>query len=434
MAAVAKKQVWFLMMAVLLQMLLLFRFLPSYSYYYYDYTNNDELERDLPVKNPSVDTDFDGSPFFHHLPTPNADVDVDVDVDDADLSSPPFDNRASNQSSAAAASASIGSTNYVNVMANETTTTTTKKATKTWSPQTTTTTTTKMAKSKETLSVSQAPRNNNTSNAAHASTIGFRSCYHPRPLSSDSYNHNHNSSSPPPRPWIHVGLPKTGTTSLEHFWRCGGNTSHNVNSNVNGNINVSHHTCKVTSPALQEEMGGGGGPADGSPCPSNTVHPCRFCGRCMQRAVQAGLPPLASCGNYDAYTQIDTEELCYWPQLSALPQIHKESPNATFVLLFRKNVDQWVRSVRTFRKGQMQALFERCHLPYLPKGRGADPEDMKRFFCSVVKHVRKFVASHPTHRLVELDVEDPATETALAHTFGMDQTCWGKRNVNRDYR
>jgi hypothetical protein len=62
------------------------------------------------------------------------------------------------------------------------------------------------------------------------------------------------------------------------------------------------------------------------------------------------------------------------------------------------------------------------------------PRGYERFlFCAVVKqHVRKFVASHPSHRLVELDVEDPTTQTALAHNFGMHPSCWGKRNVNLD--
>ena len=30
-----------------------------------------------------------------------------------------------------------------------------------------------------------------------------------------------------------------------------------------------------------------------------------FCGTCMETAIRQGLPPLQTCGNYEAFTQLD---------------------------------------------------------------------------------------------------------------------------------
>lgn len=103
-----------------------------------------------------------------------------------------------------------------------------------------------------------------------------------------------------PGPFINVGMPKMGSTSLQNYFCCGNYTS-------------SHWEC-----------GKGKG----------------LCADCMKNAVLSGSPPLKSCGNFDAFMQMDRDT--FFPQVELLQQIHEESPNATFLLMFR-NMTEWYR-------------------------------------------------------------------------------------------
>lgn len=144
----------------------------------------------------------------------------------------------------------------------------------------------------------------------------------------------------------------------------------------------------------------------------------------MKHAKNLTLPLLASCGNYTAWAQLDTEEACYFPQLSALSEIHEEAPTATLVFLFR-SIDRWIQSVKHFRQGFMLHRFGRCRLPYWQ-----DRRHLKEWFCEVVNQARQFAATHPTHTYVELDLEDPHTSHWASQAFGINESCWGKHNVN----
>ena len=104
-----------------------------------------------------------------------------------------------------------------------------------------------------------------------------------------------------------------------------------------------------------------------------------FCGRCMHGAVAAaagggggGHPgPLAACGSYALYTQIDHTpggngtRPCHWPQVDLLDEIHAESPEATFLLTMR-DFDAWYGSMAGWN-GYDQRLG-RCRLGAYPGG------------------------------------------------------------------
>jgi hypothetical protein len=200
------------------------------------------------------------------------------------------------------------------------------------------------------------------------------------------------SGIPPPKPILNMGMPKCGSTSLFTFLYC-------------AEYAVSHFFC-----------------VDKWSCAS-----------CMYANSRSGNPPLQNCGNWDAYTQLDSEGLhsCFFPQAELLEEIHDESPDATFVLTFR-NVDHWIASVKKWKQASdhppMNELLDMCYVPGKPVGKGSEDEELRHFFCSQVQRVRDFVDSHPTHTLIEIDIEDPNTAQIMADIFQVSDKCWTKSN------
>ena len=199
---------------------------------------------------------------------------------------------------------------------------------------------------------------------------------------------------PPTKPILNMGMPKCGSTSLFTFLYC-------------ADYSVSHYFC-----------------IDQWSCAS-----------CMYANVRSGEAPLSNCGNWDAYTQLDSEGLhsCFFPQAELLEEIHKESPNATFVLTFR-NVDNWIESVNNWKRADnhppMNELFSMCFIPGKPVGKGKEPDELRHFFCTQIQRIRDFVAQHPSHALIEIDIEDPNTGQIMADIFQVSEKCWMKTNVN----
>jgi hypothetical protein len=253
-------------------------------------------------------------------------------------------------------------------------------------------------------------RTSRFTNTTTTTTTNTADCFHPRPINLEDI------SGLPPKPWVHLGLPKSGTTSLEHFWKCGG-------------LDVSHCTCKVTNDFLINEVFHGlGGDL-------SNRRERKLCAECMQAAKENNLPILQSCGNSSAYAQMDNGGIrsCFWPQLSALDEIHQDSPNATFVFMFR-NVDSWIQSFMLFRNGEMHREFKKCKniLYTKTKKKGSSSKDrLKQFMCDVVNHARNFVAAHPSHQLLEIDLDNPETGTIVSKLFGINDSCWGAHNVNK---
>jgi hypothetical protein len=222
-------------------------------------------------------------------------------------------------------------------------------------------------------------------------------------------NNNKNFEHPlVPLPILNVGMPKLGSTSLYHYFKCKG-------------LNATHWNMGTRE----------------------------FEGLCMRDAVGVGLPPLATCANgTDAIMQMDValplgtefdggrlvtrsyalRDDCFFPQLSLLEDFSAEAPDATLVLTFRPMHD-WTRSVLNWYS--ILERLQKCHLPNLPRGvpdlsgenegntnhSEALEATMTRFFCSHVVHVRNFVKDHPTHNLIELDLYDPRTPQLLDQLF-----------------
>lgn len=218
------------------------------------------------------------------------------------------------------------------------------------------------------------------------------------------------------KPVINLGMPKVGSSTLFHFFRCSGWKASHWKSERQGLI-----------------------------------------GACMKRASVRNDPLLKSCDAWyfkklwgsqnepsawddkgaEAYLQMDFSlngGRCRYPQIQDLDKLHQEAPNATFVLLFRP-IQDWYRSMANWPSSNSTAtLLERlqqCDLPGLPQGRGGSLPELEVFWCRHVRRVRDFVERHPSHRLVELDLYN-AEQSArvMAKLFHSQSDCWGHANAN----
>ena len=199
-------------------------------------------------------------------------------------------------------------------------------------------------------------------------------------------------SSPLPRPVLNLGFPKAGSTTMHLFFECGGWKS-------------SHQFCSRRR--------------------INT------CAQCMKDAIFKGLPPVTTCGKraqrfhteVEVFTQLDytSESICYWPQIQALEEIHRDKPNATFILGMR-DFDKWFNSVNNWN-GYTARIMKFCNFTT-----SRNKESFKVFYCSQVERVRKFVSDHPSHALIELDIENENAGFIMSKLFDINQTCWGHAN------
>lgn len=232
-----------------------------------------------------------------------------------------------------------------------------------------------------------------------------------------------------PLPVLVVGLPKAGTTSLASYFACGG-------------LDTSHYKC------VDLAEGDDSFASDGS-----TME--QTCGRCIRDALAANEPPLLSCGNFEAWAQMDvagkplarsgevgldddgaggeaSEDTCFFPQIDALDALDAEFPKATLVLNRRASPEAWLQSVDEWN--DLRERLRDCDVGGLPAGAGAaGPEGDAELLAFVERHeanVRAFVAAHPSHALVEVTIEDPEAGKALEAAFGIPAECWGRENAN----
>eukprot|EP00934_Nitzschia_sp_Nitz4_P005424 Nitzschia sp. Nitz4//scaffold45_size130396//75938//76747//NITZ4_003457-RA/size130396-processed-gene-0.104-mRNA-1//-1//CDS//3329552422//5414//frame0 len=191
-----------------------------------------------------------------------------------------------------------------------------------------------------------------------------------------------------PLPILVVGLPKAGTSSIGTFFQRAG-------------FNSSHYKCV------------------------NNL----LCGLCINTAVKAKKPPLLTCGGYDVWAQMDVENLgqCHFPQIEDLDALHEEVPEATLILNTR-NLTRWVKSVKNWLgdRGSMAMRLAKCSVGPASK----QPQDLMDWHLAHLQRIRDFVKLHPSHTLVEVDVEDPQAGHVLATAFGPPTLpeFWGREN------
>ena len=195
-----------------------------------------------------------------------------------------------------------------------------------------------------------------------------------------------------PKPYINLGFPKMGTSSLHAYFECGGLVS-------------THFRCGKGS---------------------------KKCGVCTRESIEAGLPPLSQCGQADMYAQID--DGAYFPQIELLEEFVHGHPDATFFLTFR-SMEKWYHSISHWppRKNgpHMDDRFKKLNITGSPSLENkSNEEEFSDWYCKHVTRVRDIVAQNPTHSLVEVDIEDPDIGQQMEDIFGIGKSCWGHTNVN----
>jgi hypothetical protein len=211
-----------------------------------------------------------------------------------------------------------------------------------------------------------------------------------------------------------MGFPKTGTTSLSKFFSCGGHEA--------------AHTWAIPNrthapPPLGNEE-------------EEEVKPER-CGKCIKENIVRKQPPLEGCGAFDIWSDCSyanwvdkTYDVdCYFPMVQGLAEIHAAYPHATF-LLGTRDPDTWYASVSKW--GDLEDRLIHCNATGFPNGMNAHNASARRDSLTTListqnQLVRDFVAHHPSHTLVEVDIHansSQTTATKLSHAFGISADCW----------
>ena len=176
----------------------------------------------------------------------------------------------------------------------------------------------------------------------------------------------------------------------------------------------------------------------------------------MIKAANEGLSPfalLSDSGNnfttFQAHTQLDytSSNENFFPQIQLLDEIHMAEPNSTFVLLFRP-VEDWIKSTQSWHHYTVRWANSNQDLPDLgsiltPQQRIArdqrgekimlTEEQLQRWWCVHVEHIRRFVETYPSHNLIELDLydRDGSTTELLPKLFASELTKAGQYNHNK---
>mmetsp|Transcript_25361 Transcript_25361/g.31251 ORF Transcript_25361/g.31251 Transcript_25361/m.31251 type:complete len:393 (+) Transcript_25361:115-1293(+) len=241
-----------------------------------------------------------------------------------------------------------------------------------------------------------------------------------------------------PTPILVMGFPKSGTSSVYDFFKC-------------NNVRTSHYCCVGQSPHKKCQ------PEENEVTYLQPRHQ-GLCGKCIYDYLRLGKDPLEKCGihNYDVFAQMDVEGVknrvtrgdkivslnaIFLPQVKALDTFHKYYPNATFILNTR-DPKRWAASVGKWFNMRINLL--RTDLPEigysltntsLEETEFGFPAISRKFplisiYLNHYQRIRDFVHDHPSHALVEVDIESDEAGKIMAESFGLDAGCWGHSNSN----
>ncbi|GKY98290.1 hypothetical protein MPSEU_000786600 [Mayamaea pseudoterrestris] len=226
-------------------------------------------------------------------------------------------------------------------------------------------------------------------------------------------------------PVIVLGFPKSGTTSIWSYFNC---------SNVRA-----QHFCAY------------GDLQDAPPCSKATMAECVLYNMAEGRRMFDG------CGNYQVYAQIDGERPKsrgwgtlyengtrikdvafghFLPQHFNLEVIHNDYPEATFILPLRDPAD-WAKSVMHWFQMKRWILNEyMAHdssITIPAKRAGFLDAFLQRVYVEHTQVVRDFVAKHPSHAYIEVNLTDPNAGSVMSKSFGLSDKCWGHHNKKESH-
>ena len=141
--------------------------------------------------------------------------------------------------------------------------------------------------------------------------------------------------------------------------------------------------------------------------------------------------PLEGCGSATVYAQMDVTfypaDVCYYPQIHALRELHDAYPESVFLLNLR-DVGDWVHSVQSWtnEKGPLALRLERC----FSLDGDSLAKDLRNFYLNHTQRIREF-AKQFGHKLVEVDISRGDAGRVLELEFGIAATCWTQQNRGR---
>jgi len=232
-----------------------------------------------------------------------------------------------------------------------------------------------------------------------------------------------------------VGFPRSASLSIHDFFEC-------------NSVSSKHYCCGSGDPKVQ------------FPCQQSGA----TCGSCVFHNLNASQPAFHGCGNARVFSQFDVETgdpfAWFLPQHFTLPLLHESYPKATFVLNTRETPERWADNVMhwySVTNRFMNSFGLRYHKDIDPasitiapkedlnnqvlyreleksiaRAKDVDEHNRRRNELADVyrKHtekVRDFVRDHPSHRLVEVNVDDPDAGQVLAGEFSGENfraSCW----------
>lgn len=230
-----------------------------------------------------------------------------------------------------------------------------------------------------------------------------------------------------PLPVIVVGFPKAGTSSLFSFFSHQG-------------FNAQHWYCCKKQINPQK-----GGPSLMSDCILYNL------GLMANKSNEKSM--LQGCGDFEVYAEINgprsvgtdggflledgTYDMespgprIFLPQHFNLQQLHEEYPNATWILNLRDS-KKWSNSVMKWSdlKDQFANEYFMQHQIYtIPKNDTEMSAFLRNIYDEHSELIRNFVRKHPSHRLIQVNIEDNDNAgKILAEAFGLQKQHWPHKN------
>jgi hypothetical protein len=93
------------------------------------------------------------------------------------------------------------------------------------------------------------------------------------------------------------------------------------------------------------------------------------------------------------------------------------------------SIDNWHRGNSRFDQSHrdsgpgglpLRERFVQCNITGLPAGAGTTDAQMIEFYQKHSQRIRDHVRTHPTHRLVEVDIEDPVSRPQVQQSIDPD--------------
>jgi hypothetical protein len=196
-------------------------------------------------------------------------------------------------------------------------------------------------------------------------------------------------------PILLASLPKSGTTTIHSFFKC-------------GRARSVHTYC---------------------PRQNGTI---RAIGVLMERNVHEGLPPFLGCGDSTADARgpakvftdngyASDDGRCYYPSINSLDALYAAYPNMT-LMLGTRNATNWYQSLQRWNGGSLLDRWK-LHCRFMPKNDSL--AEFVEFYHWHTRHVRQFAQQHPSISYVEFSIDSPSVGEYLEKKTGISSNCWG---------